>query len=521
MRPNVGGRALEIDSPKANPQRVGDQSKPNALPSLVAVGLFAAIVIAMLPNRHLYDDETINAFFIRHYDLPHLVAHTQKVDVHPPLQYVANWLIYHLFGSLEAILWVNAVLVAFAIGFLVDSWSKTVAPNQRLPLAVACALNPAFLFWCVSLRWYAYWVPVSVVILCQLYLRPRTPRTLWVVAALSVLNFYVGYLTGLFSIAIAVYELAVRKTKPTPRIAAAVLAGFALILPQLLNMVRVQMPKSHDQASHSIPLLAKESVIGSLLGAGISPHSLWAAAMVAAIALGLVLVLLQRPRAFLREVNPLLVVSLIFLLLAVVAGIAVKDRNLAIVQVCLWAWLAVELTKVRSPWPLLVGAVWLAAAADSAFNVIRSQGTGRGSSNLPIFQVLAKIKSDAAQRGVSPSQVYLVTWNDPFALYGDLAGFHVVSPFMRDPDYHNPTDYPMSLPAGQFVVLLKTGPQAWEGATLQSANDMYRFTHTDLRDVQTAAFGPDPYPESDQPFMVYYESGWSVRGLDLHWRGVW
>jgi len=509
-------------------------------PELTAVltGITFLVAAGMtILHRHFYDDETINASYLLRYDLSGLIHRAQTTDVHPPLQYIANWLTYHAFGSLEAIWCVNACVVAAATSYFVWALSARVPDwRGRLVLVLTSGLNPSLLLWCVSLRWYAYWVPLSMVIVTLLYLRPRTKSTLWWVAGLSALDFYVGYLTILFLCSIVVVELIFSRTKPSPRILAA-MAGVSLtILPQLVIFVKVHLPQSRAQTSHNFLKLVEKAVSGALLGPGLFPGSVLAGAMVLGLLACFGAALYKDWKAsrakaadFLRSMDPLLAFALVMLTAEVASGIAVKERNSIIVQVALWAWLSVRLFDLVLPIALGGSLIWLTGLLVGARNLATCQDTGKPSYNLPIYEVLNQIKLDARRRGVPLDQVYVVTWNDPFTLYGRLADLNMVSPFMRDPDQSAKPLYRMFVPKAHMVVLLTTGQQGWNGEMWQSALTMKSKTLADLAETKEDRFGYDPRFKLESkltgtqelPYMIYYESGISTQDISLEWRGLW
>jgi hypothetical protein len=107
-----------------------------------------------------YDDEYFNIRIVTENNLKGMIHLTQTSDLHPPLSYIINYILYQISGN-----W-SLVRVASALFFLSTLYftsRKIEDIFPRLLTIVLLGLNPTVLLWATGLRWYAYMLPLLLI----------------------------------------------------------------------------------------------------------------------------------------------------------------------------------------------------------------------------------------------------------------------------------------------------------------------------------------------------------------------
>jgi hypothetical protein len=104
-----------------------------------------------------YDDEFYNIRVVREYSLSAMIHLIQSEDLHPPLSYILNYLLFHSIGSWQLVRLFSAFLYLGSLWYLLRSMAN---PKMKLLALLLLGLNPTILIWVTGLRWYAYLIPV-------------------------------------------------------------------------------------------------------------------------------------------------------------------------------------------------------------------------------------------------------------------------------------------------------------------------------------------------------------------------
>jgi hypothetical protein len=112
-----------------------------------------------------YDDEFTNIELIERLG-GGVLGYVQGNDVHPPGSYLLDWLLFAALRDWQLVRLAVALFTAGAIVYAVE-WLRHRHGMRAATLAlVLLALNPALLMWCTGLRWYAWFVPMLLWLLC-------------------------------------------------------------------------------------------------------------------------------------------------------------------------------------------------------------------------------------------------------------------------------------------------------------------------------------------------------------------
>ena len=123
--------------------------------------LSAILFLSIAYNSFGYDDEYWNIRMIEDNSLFNLVTKIQTSDVHPPLSYIINLSLYKLFHNWQIVRLTSAVLYLFTLGYAI---LKTKEKEAQLILILLLGFNPTIMFWVTSIRWYAYAVPLLMLL---------------------------------------------------------------------------------------------------------------------------------------------------------------------------------------------------------------------------------------------------------------------------------------------------------------------------------------------------------------------
>ena len=131
---------------------------------IIETALFALLAFLYLYvsyNSYGYDDEYFNIRQIREYHLFSLVKTIQQTDIHPPLSYIINKLLFNIFQDWTFVRMMSSVFFLTSL-FLFCRATKRTTVNIIFLLFLG--LNPSVLLWTTSVRWYAYVLPLLVLL---------------------------------------------------------------------------------------------------------------------------------------------------------------------------------------------------------------------------------------------------------------------------------------------------------------------------------------------------------------------
>jgi hypothetical protein len=121
----------------------------------------AIIFLSIAYNSFGYDDEYWNIRMIEENSLKVLVSKIQSFDVHPPLSYILNFSFYKLFNNWTAVRLISSLLFILSLGYTLF---KTKNNEAKIILLLLVGFNPTIMLWVTSIRWYAYAVPILMIL---------------------------------------------------------------------------------------------------------------------------------------------------------------------------------------------------------------------------------------------------------------------------------------------------------------------------------------------------------------------
>ena len=174
----------------------------------VLFGIFVYMSISLIIifyNHSFYFDELYNIRLIQlsFYDLFHTV---QNNDVHPPLSYLFNKVIYEIFNSYKAILIFLALFNAFTLAYFYRFASKQFNNKQAsILLFFAIFLGSGLLYYGNTLRWLSLWIPLFIIL--YTYVLKYQTLTIKNIVFIAVLLSVMTYINYLSFIVLNVYNL--------------------------------------------------------------------------------------------------------------------------------------------------------------------------------------------------------------------------------------------------------------------------------------------------------------------------
>ena len=362
-----------------------------------------------------FDDEFHNIRIVENLQFFDGMSYVQSNDVHPPLSYAYNYLLYWLSGSWPIVRVIGGIaLVASISWYSICSWRRDGWENGILFLLFT-GLNPAILMWGTSVRWYSlyliilFWMlaPQGHASKARSDLNTSTHRLNWVhlkpVLCLLLLG-YTGYITIVLAIPFMIfyYYYSVRLTdKIISACGITLTAFFALYSHQLYIFATVHYLGKDSQASSffksaigfAVAEISNQGVFPLSLVGGISTMSLIAFSLCVAYSFS----------AQKTKYKGLLVSYILSCSFLVMTGLAGKFRNFVIIDPLKSACIALFDAKSCRGGRFAGKAAYCSMALIlfsqmyGIANVVTHTGTTKNNWNIPageVFNIVRKVSSE-------------------------------------------------------------------------------------------------------------------------------
>lgn len=434
-----------------------------------------------------FDDEFFTIRWIEEFGSG-VIGYSQQRDVNPPGSYAVIWLLYSLLGSWSLVRLVISLLAAASIVYAVARVRHSHGDVRGLIAVFLLGLSPALLMWTTSLRWYALFVPVLV--LLSFPPRPNSWRY-WATYFGGLL--VLGYLSyAMFIIAVPLGYVYWRADPRPTRVKVTAMAVFGLLFAALYAhqmSVFLTQHLSRD-ASQRFPLI--DGLIGfgvaALSNQGVFPLSIGGVAAIVGTIAALALIGLTALRENLTR-NTFFTPYWIGVLLLILSGLAGKFRNFVVITP--WQSLFLAQAIIPAKWlRAFLACVALISVGNIAgvVNVVSHTNTSKSGWNLPVSQVMAAVD----EANSTCNQDIVVVAHDPALTYTlEARGYDVVSLWSTRTDLVAATNR-----TPECVVALKT----YSGSREQVA----------LR-LQTAVEAIDAESASSQ--LIGYDSTYATKRL--------
>ena len=138
--------------------------------------------IYVASNTYGYDDEFNTIKIIESLDFRNMYRYLQSSDIHPPLSYLINKLLFNILKDWNL---VRAVLSSFVVLSIINlAYSRyKINKNSSILLLLFLGFDPNIIMWGTSIRWYTYFI-----IILNWYLIIPNRNSIW---------FYLKQIIGL------------------------------------------------------------------------------------------------------------------------------------------------------------------------------------------------------------------------------------------------------------------------------------------------------------------------------------
>ncbi len=327
--------------------------KTQAATMIRAAIALAAVALAYMAQRFGFfiEDEIHNILVLRGTEsVAEVWRWANATDVHPPLGYALNRVLFGLTGDLDLLRTLHYAGFVAAAFFFVRALGTRLSARAATGLYALLALNGTFVMWVASLRWPAYFLPLYLAALaCVLVERPRA-RQVWLLLLCQLALLHINYLALLVCPLLTVGWLYLQRPwrgdgRPRRIIGTAALAlPYLLFIPQGVIFATQHLPQAGGQTAAPLKALMMAAMT-TLVGTAVVPSVWWALAAGAYVAAGGVLIAYWRGMlAELRRQRwPAVLLGCYALGMAglVLTGLGIKYRNAlflipAVVTLLVW-----------------------------------------------------------------------------------------------------------------------------------------------------------------------------------------
>ncbi|MEI8074771.1 MAG: hypothetical protein WCH78_08480 [Bacteroidota bacterium] len=277
-----------------------------------------------------YDDEYYNIRLITENNLSQLIKLLETSDVHPPLAYVFNYLLFKLTNNWSYVRLFSTILYLASLLYLVI---KTENKTQKILLILLLGFNPTVLLWGTSIRWYAYAAPLLIYI----SVLPDYKKTLyWIKFFSCFLVFaYMEYVGVILMMAYFLYYWLEDKTPIWSKIKRIFWPGFVfmiLYIPQLYIFFTIHRKNNVAENQQTFDL--KTSIISTISSnfsnQGVFPLSIAGIISIIGAAILFLTLLIQIIKR--KKIEAIWISCLASVVLFLVTGLAGKVRNLILLE---------------------------------------------------------------------------------------------------------------------------------------------------------------------------------------------
>ncbi len=406
----------------------------------------------------------------------------QGYDVHPPLSFLINKFLFDIFSSYKAILIFSIILNVSALGYFYKFAEKKLDDNySKTLLFILIFLNGGLLLWTNSVRWYAYWVPLFIILYTYLLKYQKlSTKNMFLVSLLLVVMTYISYLTFLLLISFSVYFIVLRRNDINfKNIVLFGLVYLSLSAYQIFVFVTVHMQNKENQLFNLLNS-ALNAIYGVMNGGSVfiaDPFFLlYAIATPFIIAVGFKNIFIE------KKASPLLWQSIglltVMITLMVITGVSGKYRNNIALSIPFYFVIAymysyIKNVNIKRAYIIIV----LLLSIVSVFNLVTHTNTSKSSYNLPI-SILDKLLSSSENK-------LIVTYDPTTYFYFSNKGYKIYY-LLRNVES-------MNISQDTDVYLVKTHQGSLSNEKHKRFLSLYKTISNVMDDKKTDKLGTDKY----------------------------
>lgn len=357
----------------------------------VLFGLLVMLYCIVAYQSFGYDDEFYNIRLIRENGFWNIIKLVESTDVHPPLSYIINYFLYHLLGNWSLVRVAAALFFIFSLFRLAQSsTNKTVS----LYLIIFIGFNPTILLWVTSIRWYAYALPIAILLLI---LPNYKHKTYWYRFFLGILILsYIGYIGIVLLVPYFLIYFLADKHNFKQKLRRIIIPGILYLLfygyqLYVLKFIHSNNDVSENQQTFDIKTSIISYVTSAFGNQAVFPISIAGISSIIGTSIILFIAyfnIVKKQQNFTHAVG-FTIASILFL----ITGIAGKMRNLVFLEPFKTSFIS-SLYNIKNNKIVLVALTFIFIGnAAGIYNVVTHQNTTKNAWNLPVPKTLELIDS--------------------------------------------------------------------------------------------------------------------------------
>lgn len=358
---------------------------------ILLFAILAFLYLYVSYHSYGYDDEYFNIRQIREHDLWDLIQTIQQTDIHPPLSYIINKLLFSVLQDWTFVRMASSVLFLAALFFFCR---KTKNPVINIFFLLFLGLNPSVLLWTTSIRWYAYVLPLLVL----LHVVPNYERKWywWYFFSIGWLICMLGYIGFLLMPVYFVYYWIQDRHGFMHKLKRILLPGSLFVLLyayQFYVFITIHNRTELKGNQQVFDLLAS---VQSYISSAFSNQGLFPLTFLGILSIvGMLLICLHgliNMRTYFKDVTFLFLFAALSVI-TVLTGVAGKIRNLFLIEPSKVSFMLIGMSVQRGKWLWIVGVLFvLLANLQGVSNVIQHQQTTKNGWNIKMPETLAKLE---------------------------------------------------------------------------------------------------------------------------------
>ncbi len=336
-----------------------------------------------------YDDEYYNIRVVSENNMNELIRIVQSTDIHPPLSYILNFVLFRIFHSWNDVRIFSAILFLISLLYV---FKKTKNNNERLWTLLLLGFNPTLLLWVTSLRWYAYATPILLILSILPDYKNKFYWSYFFLCFLFI--FFLGYIGFILFIPYFLFYWLNDRNEFKKKIVRVLVPGllFTLVYARQLFIFFTIHSKTEVGSTNQQIFDLKTSLISvvssDFSNQGIFPLSVWGIVSM----IGSSMIILSSVFYF-RDVNKKKhwLVFAASTGLFVLAGIAGKIRNLVLLEPSRNLFIISSLASRKKTIVLMGIFLVMAGNMMGVYHVLIHRQTTKNAWNIPLAETLTKI----------------------------------------------------------------------------------------------------------------------------------
>ena len=362
---------------------------------LFFVSTLLTIYIFIASNSFGFDDEFNTINIIESLNFSSMYRYLQSNDIHPPLSYIFDKLLFNIFQDWSIVRVFLSIVVVASITNLAYKFFEDL--NIRsICLLIFLGFDPNILIWGTSIRWYTYYL----IILCWFLIIPRRNTNWFYIKQLLgfLLLGHIGYITFLLFVPLFIYYNLnpIKNYKNNfSKLVITYLILLTLYSYQLYIFLTIHVQSDPAKGNYNFPLT--KNLIGFISGVfsnqGVMPFSL--AGILSIFSFVFILYFHLKESIKIKRLIDLTQIYFISLLLFFVSGVGGFIR----IFVILSPFKALLITNLRDNKFLykLLCSILLLTQLQGFFNFIYNKGTTKSYWNIPHKTIFTELKKENAK----------------------------------------------------------------------------------------------------------------------------